>query len=210
MNWSPVSRGPVNQNPASTTLASRFETLGYGVVPGVLNAAEIQASIACCEELAQAQRGAGTSRAGIRDLLTVSPPLRDILLCSRFPELMTSLLGPGAAVVRSILFDKTSDANWSVTWHQDTTIAVADQHEASGFGPWSTKHGVPHVRPPASVLEQIATIRIHLDPCPTGNGPLEVIPGSHASGLLDQETISRLSAERTPPRRAKPKLAGRC
>ena len=37
---------------------------------------------------------------------------------------LAGLLGNGMRPVRSILFDKTADANWPVAWHQDLTIAV--------------------------------------------------------------------------------------
>ena len=47
--------------------------------------------------------------------------------------------------VRAIYFDKSTDANWLVPWHQDLTLACSAQVHAPGFGPWSTKEGVPHV-----------------------------------------------------------------
>jgi ectoine hydroxylase-related dioxygenase (phytanoyl-CoA dioxygenase family) len=91
--------------------------------------------------------------------------------------------------VRAIFFDKSPDANWSVTWHQDLTIAVAQRIHLSGFGPWSVKDGVVHVQPPVEVLEQMITVRIHLDPANESNGALKVIPGSHLKGKLSSEQI---------------------
>ena len=106
-----------------------------------------------------------------------------------------TVLGGGAFVTRAILFDKTPDANWSVPYHQDGTIAVRNQVPVAGFGPWSTKDGVMHVQPPARVLERMVTIRIHVDPCGASNGPLTVLPGSHARGFLtDAEIASWKSA----------------
>jgi hypothetical protein len=55
------------------------------------------------------------------------------------------------------------DANWKVAWHQDLTIAVRHRIEVPGFGPWSVKDGVPHVRSPIESLEQMLTVRLHLD-----------------------------------------------
>jgi len=55
--------------------------------------------------------------------------------------------------------------------------------EAPGFGPWSIKEGVVHVRPPAEVLDAMLTVRINLDPNDESNGPLLVAPGTHQSGI---------------------------
>jgi ectoine hydroxylase-related dioxygenase (phytanoyl-CoA dioxygenase family) len=59
------------------------------------------------------------------------------------------------------------------------TIAVQDKVEAEGFGPWSVKADVIHVQPPASILECMLSVRLHLDDCGEENGALRVIPGSH-------------------------------
>ncbi len=99
--------------------------------------------------------------------------------------LVRGVLGPGAFAVRGLLFDKTPTANWGVPWHQDLTIAIKRRVEAPGFGPWTVKGGVPHVRPPVEVLERMVTIRLHLDDVDSENGPLLVVPGSHRQGRLN-------------------------
>ena len=48
---------------------------------------------------------------------------------------------------------------------------------------------VPHVQPPVAVLEQMLTLRLHLDPCGPDKGPLRVLPGSHRLGKLSAEQI---------------------
>lgn len=113
----------------------------------------------------------------------------------RLPSVLPVILGPLKAAarphfrgepfaVRILLFDKTPLSNWKVTWHQDVTIAVAHYGEVAGWGPWSRKDGVWHVRAPASVLAEMVTVRLHLDPCGAQNGPVRVIPGSHRLGRL--------------------------
>jgi ectoine hydroxylase-related dioxygenase (phytanoyl-CoA dioxygenase family) len=42
------------------------------------------------------------------------------------------------------------------------------------------------------VLESMLTVRLHLDDCTVENGPLQVLPGSHSSGILDQANIESL------------------
>ena len=95
-----------------------------------------------------------------------------------------AILGAAARPVWAILFDKTADNNWSVAWHQDRTIAVRARHELPGFGPWSVKAGVVHVEPPFEVIENMITIRAHLDDCADDNAPLLVVPGSHRLGRV--------------------------
>jgi ectoine hydroxylase-related dioxygenase (phytanoyl-CoA dioxygenase family) len=91
--------------------------------------------------------------------------------------------------VRALFFDKTPKANWRVSWHQDLTIPTRRRVEVPGFGPWSEKAGIPHVQPPASVLERMLTVRIHLDPCDSFNGPVRVLPGTHRHGKLTPAVI---------------------
>jgi ectoine hydroxylase-related dioxygenase (phytanoyl-CoA dioxygenase family) len=104
-------------------------------------------------------------------------------------------LGLDAFVIRDLFFDKTSEANWKVAWHQDLTIAVRHRIDLPGFGPWSEKDGVPHVRPPVELLERMLTVRLHLDDCGEQNGPLRVLPCSHRHGKLDANAIRAWRAE---------------
>ncbi len=107
----------------------------------------------------------------------------------KLQALSKDLIGPSARLVRVIAFDKTPDINWGVPWHQDRTIAVKEKHETEGFGPWSKKDGAVHVEPPTSLLEGMVTLRLHLDDCHVGNGPLEVVPGSHRLGRVSQADV---------------------
>jgi hypothetical protein len=109
-------------------------------------------------------------------------------------EVAADRLGARVRPVRAILFDKTQDANWSLGWHQDRTIAVARRIETPGFGPWTVKQGLPHVAPPFALLETMVTLRIHLDPAPETNAPLLVAPGSHRLGLIREGDIDRTVA----------------
>src|SRR5690606_16226043 len=134
--------------------------------------------------LLAAVEGITSSRrsASLRGMLGAAPSTRAVLDDPGVTSLLAALLGPGWRVVRSILFDKTPDANWKVAWHQDLSIAVRERADVAGYGPWSRKDGVVHVEPPTSVLKRMVTLRLHLDDCNAENGPLRVLPGSHAHG----------------------------
>lgn len=64
-----------------------------------------------------------------------------------------------------------------------------------GWGPWSTKEGIPYAHAPAEVLSQVLALRIHLDNSTTDNGPLKVLPGTHGLGVLEDDRIHQLSEE---------------
>lgn len=129
--------------------------------------------------------------------LLAHPAVIRILSHEQFGEYLWSVVGRELVAVKATLFDKTSDSNWRVQWHQDRVIAVRDRMEVHGYGPWSTKLGVAHVEPPSSVLEQMLAVRIYLDECGPDNGPLRVISGSHMSGKLDEKAIQRRVAATT-------------
>jgi ectoine hydroxylase-related dioxygenase (phytanoyl-CoA dioxygenase family) len=134
-------------------------------------------------------------RGGVRNLLNFSR-MRDLAESNAMRVVVKTILGRRAHAVRGIFFDKTEEANWKVPWHQDVTIAVNQRVEVAGYGPWSIKAGILHVQPPATVLERMISLRLHLDDCPEENGALRVIAGSHASGKLDERLIHEL-AERS-------------
>jgi len=89
-------------------------------------------------------------------------------------------------LVRALFFDKPPDRTWTLPWHKDTSIAVKDNSiKSTSFSRPTTKAGVPHFIATDDVLRQMLTLRIHLDEVTDENGPLRVIPGSHASSDSD-------------------------
>ncbi|MDB5174405.1 MAG: protein involved in biosynthesis of mitomycin antibiotics/polyketide fumonisin [Phycisphaerales bacterium] len=134
----------------------------------------------------------------MRDLLRLVPEVRQVATSLEFGQIVEPILGPGACPVRGILFDKTAEANWKVAWHQDLSIAVRERFDIPGFGPWSVKAGIPHVQPPAEVLANMLTVRLHLDDCTEDNGPLMVLPGSHAQGVLSGEQVAQWKRDVAP------------
>jgi hypothetical protein len=127
-----------------------------------------------------------------RRVARCDPAVRLLLAEDGAIERLASMhLGERAKPVRLVFFDKTEANNWAVAWHQDRTIAVKARCEVGGFGPWSIKGGVLHVSPPFAVLEQMVTVRVHLDDCSIDNAPLRVALGSHKLGSVKaQEAAS--------------------
>lgn len=180
--------------PCARTTASSlggFERDGYATVPGVLDEQDVAALLTICERLAAGEgvRRRANATYAVRSFFEAAAEARFVLDHPRVRSIVEAIVGPNAHAVRAILFDKNPQANWSVTWHQDTTIAVRERRDVPGFGPWSVKAGVVHVRPPSDVLERMVTLRLHLDECDETNGALEVMPGSHRLGLIDDGAI---------------------
>ncbi|RYD23859.1 MAG: phytanoyl-CoA dioxygenase [Verrucomicrobiaceae bacterium] len=154
---------------------------GYRIIRSVFEEEEIVRFRVEADSIATA---AGS--ACVRHLRSHSGLFSDLALDERL-----RLLLPGDHVVaRSILFDKTPEENWPVAWHQDLTIALREQGDAPGYGPWSVKDGAWHVQPPVTLLRNMLTIRIHLDDTTADNGALAVVPGSHLHGRIPGDRIS--------------------
>ncbi|MCM8543418.1 MAG: phytanoyl-CoA dioxygenase family protein [Lentisphaeraceae bacterium] len=99
---------------------------------------------------------------------------------------------PQMRLNRSIFFNKTPQKNWAVLWHQDLTICVKEKRVIEGYGPWSIKDGVPHVKPPLHILQSMITARLHIDDSTEENGPLKVIAKSQ-NAIHDRSQIKHLT-----------------
>jgi ectoine hydroxylase-related dioxygenase (phytanoyl-CoA dioxygenase family) len=123
------------------------------------------------------------------------PSVAELARSATIRKWIEPLLGEQCFAVRALLFNKSANSNWKVAWHQDCVIAVRERINLPGWGPWSKKLGILHVRPPVSVLNRMVAIRIHLDDCGIENGPLRILPGTHTGGLLSDSDINALSKE---------------
>ena len=137
------------------------------------------------------------TRAGARQLLRV-PPVRTLAAEPALLNLAETFLGARPIPFRATLFDKTAASNWLVAWHQDTVLPVQQRVDDQSWGPWTLKGGVLHANAPSQALEQIVALRVHLDDSAASNGPLRVLPGTHARGILGRDEIQRL-ADAVPP-----------
>jgi ectoine hydroxylase-related dioxygenase (phytanoyl-CoA dioxygenase family) len=162
----------------STEALDQIAENGYAIVPACLDA------LTLCEFSDLLDAG----NAGVRNLLAV-PAIRRLASSSAVRSLMEVVLGSNCFAVRGILFNKGDETNWKVAWHQDCVIAVAQRKEVPGWGPWSIKAGVHHVRPSSELMSRMLAVRLHLDDCGIDNGPLRVVPGSHRRGFLSGTQI---------------------
>jgi ectoine hydroxylase-related dioxygenase (phytanoyl-CoA dioxygenase family) len=96
---------------------------------------------------------------------------------------------------KATLFLKTGKGNWLVSWHQDSALPVTKNFSRNGWGPFATKAGRTFAHAPSTALRKILAFRIHLDDSNFKNGPLRVIPGSHARRIQDEDAFrSTISA----------------
>ena len=174
----------VNRDTVESNLADK----GFVLVESVLSVAEVGR---LCGETSLTASG----RAGLRQPHISIPGIARLVESAAIRNLVEPILGPNAFIVRSILFDKTAESNWSVPWHQDLTVAVGERRDIPGFVGWSVKDGVHHAQAPREVLEKMLTVRVHLDDCGLENGPLRVLPGTHKNGWLDSDAIHRFKNE---------------
>ncbi len=174
----------MDQNPARK---HEVERDGFALVPQAMEAP------ACGMLLSVLGPVAGAGRRGLLAVHEVAALARSMAML----DLVRPHLGADPRAVRALFFDKSPEANWIVTWHQDLTLAVRARTETAGYGPWSTKGGVVHVQPPVELLARMLTLRIHLDDADDTNGALRVLPGSHRHGRLSSPRIQELRAEQT-------------
>ena len=147
----------------------------------------------CSEQSVLRSRG---KTYGSRNLLATFPEAADLPNCPALREFIAVALGPAAGIVRVLYFDKPPDLSWSLPWHKDRTIAVKQNDLPSDrFAKPTTKAGVPHVEAPESLLVDMLTLRIHLDPMTAENGPLSVIPGSHQTNGPSKKPPVELHAD---------------
>lgn len=169
-----------------TMLAAEFETSGYAVFPEVLDPKavdELRSAIDAIRPGEEVRRR--RSVYGVRNLLEVSPAIRGLAASESVHQFVAPILGEDAFATRAVFFDKVPDANWTLGWHQDSVISVAQKKPVPGFLAWGRKAGVWQVQPPPEILARMVAVRVHLDDCGPHNGPLRVIPGSHRHGWVE-------------------------
>ena len=178
-----VLRGPV---------AAQFADDGFAVLPDLYAPAEVAALLRTVEGATGSGRNFRRSQElfAIRELLKEIPALWPLLDTPALRQLLAGLFPAGCQLVKAIYFDKPAGSNWLVAWHQDLMINVDQRADLPGFGPWTSKPEGVSVQPPVAVLENVVTLRLHLDDCDSTNGALKVVPGSHRCGVVPASEIA--------------------
>lgn len=125
----------------------------------------------------------------IRQFLKEIPETIPVIFNERLNAIISQLFGKDYFSVKSIYFDKPERSNWFVAYHQDLTISVNKKSHINGYTLWTVKQGRYAVQPPIDIIQNIFTVRIHLDDTDENNGALKVINGSHIKGIYRPETI---------------------
>lgn len=171
--------------------AEEFLNNGFAIIDNIYTTEEVETLL---QQINQANTDKETFRksAGlfaIRQFLKEVPSTLDIILNSNLKTILRQIFGNKYFVVKSIYFDKPQTSNWYVSYHQDLTISVDKKLELNGFEFWTTKQNQFAVQPPIDILQNIVTVRIHLDETDENNGALKVVPKSHLKGIYRPETI---------------------
>ena len=166
---------------------------GFEVIKGVVQKTLIDEALFEIEQPVQK-----ASQGGIRNAEKKFKSVAKISNLDAIQKVINLHLSAESKLIRAIVFSKGPESNWSVTWHQDKTIALDKKKELKNWGPWSVKDGTIHVQPPLELLKKILTIRVHLDPTDQENGCLRVIPGSHKYGIMSSEKIAQTVQKSSP------------
>lgn len=165
---------------------------GFAIIPDVFAPADMDRIIAEIEQCSPTR-----SRAGVRHALRLDPVAK-IAHHQDLLDVVHGVLGAAAFPFHATLFEKSSNTNWLVVWHQDTALPLRGKSLVPGWGPWSVKDGVEYAHAPAEALSQVLALRIHLDDSSSENGPLRVLPGTHSRGVLSGDQVHELSARMAP------------
>ena len=165
---------------------------GYRIVDNVFDTPETTNLLRALEtsELSR-------SRAGARHLMR-HPAVNAAANDRRLLAIASEFIGPSPVPYRATLFDKSSTRNWLVVWHQDTALPLEARRDVPGWGPWSEKSGITYAHAPAAALSRVVALRLHFDDSRHDNGPLRVLPGTHALGVLSDAEINRIVDQASP------------
>jgi len=167
-----------------------LEENGYSVLSDLYSDGEINQIITCIENAEQVGNSfmKSSDLFAIRQLINNVPELSDILFNKKLIDLLAELSDSKYFLTKAIYFDKPSESNWFVAYHQDLSISVDQKVELENYSNWTFKKGQYGVQPPIDILQDTITIRIHLDKTDNSNGALKVITKSHLKGIIRAES----------------------
>src|SRR5437879_1968023 len=96
---------------------------GFAVVPGVFTSIQVEHMLRELEKALQEQPEAIAIRSNAggvyaaRNVLALWPMAATVWRQPPLPDLLASLLGPNAGLVRGLFFDKPPERTWAPPWH---------------------------------------------------------------------------------------------
>lgn len=167
-----------------------LEENGYSILTNLYSNSEISQILSCIKNVAQNGNSFVKTKDlfAIRQLIKNVPELTDVLFSTKLTELLADLSESKYFLTKAIYFDKPSESNWFVAYHQDLSISVDKKSDVKNYLNWTFKKGQYGVQPPLKILQDTLTIRIHLDKTDKNNGALKVIPKSHLKGIVRNDS----------------------
>jgi len=158
---------------------------GYSIVTDLYSDKEVDQILHCIENA----ENDGSSFLKTKDLFAIRqliknvPALPEVLFNQKLKKLVSDLSDSNYFLTKAIYFDKPSESNWFVAYHQDLSISVNQKADLEDYVNWTFKKGQHGVQPPIRILKDTITIRIHLDDTDENNGALKIIEKSHRNGI---------------------------
>ncbi len=168
---------------------------GFAIIDAIYSDNEIEQIVSEIEKVTHNSKDNSTFRKSddlfaIRQFHKEIPTTLSYIFSDKLKEIIKTNLGENYFITKSIYFDKPEKSNWFVSYHQDLTISVDKKVEIKNFENWTIKQNQFAVQPPKELLENIFTIRIHIDKTTKDNGALKVLNKSHKKGIFRVEKIN--------------------
>lgn len=141
---------------------------------------------------ARVSRSASGEDYATRGLQRSIPALAETLRSARIESLAEQVLGAAAVLLDATFFNKHLGANWAVPSHQDRVLAAATA-DVQGA---RVRRGEAYCEPAAEFLGNLVALRVHFDRNDELTGALKLIRGSHLWGVVPDETLRQLQADR--------------
>jgi len=178
-------------------LSNQLRDSGYCLLDESLDQTLVDRIISDCDDSFQNENQGklASSRMGnvyaARNLIHHVPIVKTFWQKGFIRKFLNKHLGTVFGLVRVLYFDKPPNQTWALPWHKDTAIAVkSNQGESKQLTRPTIKAGTPHMIASDGILNEMLTLRVHLDEVTLENGPLKVIPGSHHSSKSEGIGIS--------------------
>lgn len=168
---------------------------GFTIIDNIYSDNEIEQIVSEIEKVTNNSKDNSTFRKSddlfaIRQFHKEIPETLPYVFNQNLREIIKANFGENYFITKSIYFDKPEKSNWFVSYHQDLTISVDKKVVVENFENWTVKQNQFAVQPPKEILENIFTIRIHLDKTTKDNGALKVLNASHIKGVCRVENIN--------------------